>query len=115
VLDSAALDRTAAVLKPEAVSSYLRQLADRAEALRQGLRAAAEIPAVAQTLATSAHAIAGSAGMFGFDRLVFVARHFERAAKTDPAQAAALADDLDMALKLSIAAMHGRTHERVQA
>jgi len=45
---------------------------------------------------------------------VFVARHFERAAKTDPAQAAALADDLDAALKLSIVAMRGRACETAQ-
>jgi hypothetical protein len=53
--------------------------------------------------------------MFGFDRLAFVARHFERAAKTDPAQAAALADALDEALKLSIVAMHSSAREPVQA
>ncbi len=115
VLDSAALGRTAAVLQPAAVAAHLRTLAARAEALQQGLRARGEIEASAQTLATSAHALAGSAGMFGFDRLAFVARHFERAAKTDPAQAAALADALDEALKLSIVAMHSSAREPVQA
>jgi PAS domain S-box-containing protein len=114
ILDRAALDRTAAVLKPEAVVSYLHSLAGKAEALQLDLRARGDIPGSAQTLANSAHAIAGSAGMFGFDRLVFVARHFERAAKTDPAQAAALADDLDAALKLSIVAMRGRAYESAQ-
>jgi PAS domain S-box-containing protein len=111
VLDDAALDRTAAVLKPEAVITYLRSLAGKAEALQEDLRARGEILGSAQRLASSAHALAGSAGMFGFDRLVFVARHFERAAKNDPAQAAGLADDLDAALKLSIAAMRNRMHE----
>jgi PAS domain S-box-containing protein len=115
VLDDAALDRTAAVLKPEAVITYLRSLAGKAEALQEDLRARGEIQGSAHRLASSAHALAGSAGMFGFDRLVFVARHFERAAKSDPAQAAALADDLDTALKLSIAAMRTRTHEAAQA
>jgi HPt (histidine-containing phosphotransfer) domain-containing protein len=114
VLDADALDRTAAVLKPEAVITYLRSLTGKAEALQEDLRARGEIQGSAQRLATSAHALAGSAGMFGFDRLVFVARHFERAAKTDPAQAAALAADLDMALNLSIAAMRTRTHEPAQ-
>ncbi len=115
VLDADALDRTAAVLKPEAVITYLRSLTGKAEALQEDLRASGEIQGSAQRLASSAHALAGSAGMFGFDRLVFVARHFERAAKTDPAQAAALADDLDVALNLSIAAMRTRTHEVAQA
>ncbi len=115
VLDADALDRTAAVLKPEAVITYLRSLTGKAEALQEDLRARDEIQGSAQRLATSAHALAGSAGMFGFDRLVFVARHFERAAKNDPAKAAALAEDLDMALKLSIAAMRTRTHETAPA
>ncbi len=115
VLDEAALDRTAAVLKPEAVASYLRTLTGKAEALQEDLRARGEILGSAHRLASSAHALAGSAGMFGFDRLVFVARHFERAAKTDPVQAAALADDLDAALRHSIDAMRSRTREAARA
>jgi PAS domain S-box-containing protein len=115
VLDEAALDRTAAVLKPEAVTSYLRTLAGKAEALQDDLRARGEIRGSAQKLAASAHALAGSAGMFGFDRLVFVARHFERAAKIDPVQAAAMADDLNAALQLSIDAMRTRTREAARA
>jgi len=50
--------------------------------------------ALAQTadaLADAAHVLAGSAGMFGFERLAVVARHFEHALKSGTAEAPALA------------------------
>jgi PAS domain S-box-containing protein len=109
ILDETMFDRTSAVLDPEAVQGYLTSLAGRMQALRQRLGLRDGSPAASAALVEAAHALAGSAGMFGFDRLVFVARHVERAVKMDDAQATRLAGDLDMALSASLAILHRRT------
>jgi len=109
VLDAAALEKTSAMLKPEAVQTYLSGLTTRMEALQAGLHAQGDTPGAAGKLVEAAHALAGSAGMFGFERLVLVARHFERSVKADPSVAAALARDLNAALELSLAALQART------
>jgi CheY-like chemotaxis protein len=108
ILDVEALGRTAAVLPAASVTAYLRTLIDKGEALQHGLRRKDSSAAHAAALADAAHAMAGSAGMFGFDRLVFVARGFERAVKADPARAAVLAQGLDATLSASLKAMRSR-------
>ena len=60
-------------------------------------------------LADAAHAIAGSAGMFGFERLTTVGRRFERAVHASAADAPALADGLSAALQATLAALRDRT------
>jgi PAS domain S-box-containing protein len=108
ILDAEALGRTAAVLPAASVTAYLSTLIEKGEALQGALRQRdTSVPHVA-ALADAAHAMAGSAGMFGFDRLVFVARGFERAVKADPAQAATLANGLDITLSASLKAMRSR-------
>jgi PAS domain S-box-containing protein len=108
VLDTVALEKTAAMLKPEAVQTYLTGLTARMEALQAGLHSLADTPGGVAKLAEAAHALAGSAGMFGFERLVLMARHFERSVKADPSVAASLAGDLNAALTLSLAALQAR-------
>jgi PAS domain S-box-containing protein len=115
VLDAAAMEKTSAMLKPEAVQTYLSGLATRMEALQAGLRSFADAPGGTGKLVEAAHALAGSAGMFGFERLVLVARHFERSVKADPSVAAALAGDLTVALELSLAALQARTGKARQS
>jgi HPt (histidine-containing phosphotransfer) domain-containing protein len=115
VLDAAALEKTSAMLKPEAVQTYLNGLTTRMEALQAGLRSFADAPGAEGKLVEAAHALAGSAGMFGFERLVLVARHFERSVKADPSVAAALAGELDAALELSLAALQARTRPMRQS
>ena len=114
VLDTGVLNRTAALLTPEAVASYLDTLADKAEALQRGLGLRGSLQGEPGRLAEAAHALAGSAGMFGFERLVFVARNFERAVRSDSAQAALLADDLDAALEASLEGMRARANQGLQ-
>jgi HPt (histidine-containing phosphotransfer) domain-containing protein len=80
-------------------------------ALLGELRAPGAAPYEPGKLVQAAHALAGSAGMFGFERLVLVARHFERTVKADPSQAAALAADLGAVLDLSLAALRARLGE----
>jgi PAS domain S-box-containing protein len=90
VFDRASFDRTAAYLAPDMVQSYMHTLAVRSELLLRELQAPNALTDTAGPLADAAHVLAGSAGMFGFERLVVVARHFESAMKSDAAEAAPL-------------------------
>ena len=105
ILDVEALGRTAAVLPAASIAAYLSTLIEKGEALQGALR---RKDAAAAALADAAHAMAGSAGMFGFDRLAFVARRFERAVKAEPSQAPILAGGLDLTLTASLKAMRNR-------
>jgi len=115
VLSVEALEQTASILKPEAVRAYLDGLAGRMAALQAGLRGLDGTPQAAAGVVEAAHALAGSAGMFGFDRLVVVARHFERSVKADPSQAATLAAGLDGALAQSLATLRARIAQKLAA
>ena len=108
ILDVEALGRTAAVLPDASVTAYLRTLIEKGEALQAALRHKDASTAHVAALADAAHAMAGSAGMFGFERLVFVAKRFERAVRADPSQAAVLAKGLDNTLFASLESMRGR-------
>jgi PAS domain S-box-containing protein len=109
VVDQAAFARTASMLAPGVLASYLRTLAENAAALRQALAEPEAASGDAAALADSAHALAGSAGMFGFKRLVFLARLFEQKAQSDPAQVAGLAPALIASLEAAIEEMHRYT------
>ena len=108
VLDPGAFERTAAFLAPQAVASYLRTLAERGEALLRGLHAPDALARTGSDLADAAHTLAGSAGMFGFERLAMVARRFERAVQTNAAETPDLAEGLCAAIEASLQEMHHR-------
>ncbi|MDQ2764336.1 MAG: response regulator, partial [Pseudomonadota bacterium] len=74
VLDLGAFEQTASHLAPDAVSSCLRTIAERGEALVRDLREQDALIRNAEALADSAHTLAGSAGMFGFRRLSIIGR-----------------------------------------
>ena len=59
-------------------------------------------------LADAAHALAGSAGMFGFDHLAAVARGFEQAVRTSSPDTYAHAHGLAAAISASLQAMPNR-------
>ena len=115
VLDVAAFERTAAVLAPGAVTSYLETLARRGEALLLGLQTPDALASARADLATAAHALAGSAGMFGFERLAAVARRFERAVQSDAADAQVIADSLGAAIEASLGTMRSHAPATVPA
>jgi HPt (histidine-containing phosphotransfer) domain-containing protein len=108
VFDGAAFGRTASFLAPETASSYLQTIVERCEALLKDLHVSDALTHTGADLAEAAHKLAGSAGMFGFERLVFVARHFERAVKAGLVEATALADGLATALEDTLQAIHDR-------
>ena len=117
VFDRNGFGRTAALLPPEEVEAYLCTLAGRAEALLRGLREPGASGADATGLAETAHAFAGSAGMFGFRRAADAARRFERACEDASPETPALAEDLAAALEASLGALRqrGSTAARAEA
>ena len=115
ILDAAVFERTAAFLTPETVAAYMQTIGACGEALLRGLRAPDALAGGAAGLASEAHALAGSAGFFGFERLAAVARHFESAVQTGSSDAQALAQDLSATLELSLRQMPGRMGGAVAA
>ena len=107
VLNAAVFERTASYLAPDAVASYLRTIADRAAALSGALADPDALSAGGDRLADAAHTLAGSAGLFGFERLVVWSRCFEGAARCGGTEARALADGLAVALDATIRAIGG--------
>ena len=105
ILDLATMERTAAFLKPAVLASYLDILSGRTEALLHQLAAADARTATVGDLASAAHTLAGSAGMFGFARLDLAARRFEHAAQNDPHELPAFAGRLRAALAASLPEM----------
>jgi HPt (histidine-containing phosphotransfer) domain-containing protein len=108
ILNQDAFERTAFYLPSEAVTSYLEAITQRGEALLRGLRIPDALVQSGESLAEAAHTIAGSAGMFGFERLTVVGRRFERAVHAGAAETPALADGLSAALTATLDALHER-------
>jgi CheY-like chemotaxis protein/HPt (histidine-containing phosphotransfer) domain-containing protein len=109
IFNPAAFERTAFFLAPDAVASYLEAIAERGQSLLRGLRGPDALIYAGDELADAAHSIAGSAGMFGFERLTSLGRRFERAVNDGAADAPALAESLSAALETTLQAIHDRT------
>ena len=104
VIDMAAFERTTAFLAPGTAASYLKTIAERGEALLRQLRTQDAL-ASAGDLAGAAHSLAGSAGMFGFERLATVARQFEHAVQSEASDAQEFTDGLAAAIEASLPEM----------
>ena len=102
VLNQQAFERTAALLTPEAVATYMQTIAEGAQSLLCGLRAPDALTHTGSKLSDAAHALAGSVGLFGFERLAALGRRFERAMQTGAAETPALADGLAAALDATL-------------
>jgi PAS domain S-box-containing protein len=115
VLDLATLERTAAFLDPNAVATHLRTLARQSSELLGELRVAAALASGADAIAEAAHALAGSAGMFGFERLAAIGRRFEHAVQTGDEALPALSDHLSATLETTLLEMtlRARAYESV--
>jgi signal transduction histidine kinase/AmiR/NasT family two-component response regulator/HPt (histidine-containing phosphotransfer) domain-containing protein len=106
VLNAASYALTASCLSPAMMATYVNGVVGQITALQSRLAGGAADDA--ESLAEAAHVLAGSAGMFGCERLVFVAKHFEASIMADPGQAAILSDGLQGALSATVPAMRGR-------
>jgi CheY-like chemotaxis protein/HPt (histidine-containing phosphotransfer) domain-containing protein len=94
ILNRGAFERTSAFLTPQAVAGFMGTIAERGRMLVHDLREPDAISRNGDELAHKAHALAGSAGMFGFERLVAKGRSFEQAVKSGAPEASSLADEL---------------------
>jgi PAS domain S-box-containing protein len=108
VFDLVAFDRTAGFLTPGAVTTYLSEISRRGLALSRKLQEPDALSDSRTALAEAAHTLAGSAGMFGFDRLAFVGRHFERAVQTGGIETLALAASLGNVLEATLQVIRDR-------
>jgi PAS domain S-box-containing protein len=106
IRDPAAFDRTASMLAPEATAAYLRTITELSERLLDDLRKPGAVTPAGASLGEAAHTLAGSAGMFGFERLSTIARHFERATQAGTADAAAMSASLIAVLEATIRELH---------
>jgi HPt (histidine-containing phosphotransfer) domain-containing protein len=105
VFDSNAFDSVAHYVAPKTVATYLQTITERGEALLLGLHHANDLTHAGDELADAAHALAGSAGMLGFERVATLGRRFEHALQSDAADAPALAGALGAAIKATLQAI----------
>jgi PAS domain S-box-containing protein len=115
VCNSAAFERTAFYLPPEAVASYLQAIIERGEALLRGLQEPDALVQNGDELADAAHTIAGSAGMFGFERLTTMGRRFERGVHAGAADLQALTHGLHAALEATLEVLRDRMRISAEA
>jgi HPt (histidine-containing phosphotransfer) domain-containing protein len=101
VFDSNAFDIIAHYVSRKKVTTYLHTIAERGEALLLGLHQANDLTHAGE-LADAAHALAGSAGMLGFERVATLGRRFEHALHSDAPDAPALAGALGAAIKATL-------------
>jgi CheY-like chemotaxis protein len=105
IYNPAAFQRTAVFLPPDAVADYLNTLDSDVGALLITMRDPDVLVHGAAGLAGAVHAVAGSGGMFGFERLATAARFFERAAETASPEIQVLAEHLILVLEASLEAL----------
>jgi PAS domain S-box-containing protein len=107
VLNRRVFESTAVLLPDESVAAYLTTLASLGSKLMADLKAPYAIERNGKAIAEAAHRLAGSAGMFGFERLAVLGRSCEQAldAKTD--DAAAIVQGLVAALEATRRAIDG--------
>ena len=99
LFDEAIFAETAAYLAPEEVDSHVRTLAARGRALLAALLG--PVPLAEQ--AEMAHAMAGAAGTFGFERIADLGRRFEYAVDTGAPEHVALGEALAAAASATVA------------
>jgi PAS domain S-box-containing protein len=105
VLNCVMFKATAAALTQEAVAVYLAELVSQCQALLRGLSALGRSTNKA-ALGDAAHALAGSAGLFGFEQLAAAGRHFDDAAQKDVEELPALAKSFCAVMETALEEMH---------
>jgi CheY-like chemotaxis protein len=115
LIDLEMFKRTAAFLKPKMLASYLRKIAALTKALLVMLDGP-EIPEYdSNEFAGAAHIVAGTAGMFGFERLTVISRQFERATEVGASDASPLGEALSAAIKETLPEIRSRISAAVDA
>jgi signal transduction histidine kinase/CheY-like chemotaxis protein len=106
IVDRTAFNRTASFLPPETVTTYLRTIVEQGDGLLRRLRMPDAITLAGTELTDTVHSLAGSSGMFGFERLSSVGRRFERAVQTASPEALAISAGLIAALEATLQVIH---------
>jgi two-component system sensor histidine kinase/response regulator len=114
VLNVAAFERITSGLTPEAVIAYLETIAGRCASILHGVRESVRLARFEDELTMAAHTLAGSAGLFGFDRLATTGRHFECATQSSAPEAYALADEFGAAIEATLQVIQDRTPTATQ-
>jgi signal transduction histidine kinase/DNA-binding response OmpR family regulator len=108
VCDTEMFDRTASFLSREDVRKHVKTLAARSEEILGQLRAPANTNTEQNDLLAAAHSVAGSAGMFGFQRLSQSARRYELAVVRGLADRGPATRGLVAAIETTLCDMRGR-------
>jgi HPt (histidine-containing phosphotransfer) domain-containing protein len=106
--DRAVFDETLAFLPRGDIDGTLQALRDRKEDMAQLL----SMQAAPAMLTEAAHALASTAGMFGFMALSAVARRYENAVAQDAPEAEALAVQVGTEARATIAVLDKLRRER---
>jgi CheY-like chemotaxis protein len=115
LIDLEMFKRTAAFLTPKTLAYYLRKIAALTKALLVMLDGP-EIPEYdSNEFAGAAHIVAGTAGMFGFERLTVISRQFERATEVGASDASPLGEALSAAIKETLPEIRSRILAAVDA
>lgn len=116
VCDVATFDGIAAFIKPDKFVGHMSKIIERSEALLHGLREQAHARSAAtHGLAEAAHSLAGSAGMFGYQRLAFNALRYEQAIETASRDMPAVVESLIAAVEVSLKRMKAQYDGLVEA
>jgi CheY-like chemotaxis protein len=107
VFDRIAFQRSAAFLDPPSIAGYLRTITDGCAGLLLGFDALDTPLRTTREQGGAAHALAGPAGLFGFQRLASLCLMFERTAEPGPdfMDRAAVIAGLRAAIQASIGAI----------
>ncbi len=85
VLNTKTFTQIARILSPDTVASHLQRIFNDGQAILSDLRKPVGSEQAAKGVAVAMHALASRAGMFGFERVVVLCRHFDRAIETGAA------------------------------
>jgi HPt (histidine-containing phosphotransfer) domain-containing protein len=102
VFDRNAFDSVPHYIPPKMVATHIKTITERGEALLLELHHGNDLTHAGDELADAAHALAGSAGMLGFERVATLGRRFEHALRSGAADAPALAGALGAAIKATL-------------
>jgi CheY-like chemotaxis protein/HPt (histidine-containing phosphotransfer) domain-containing protein len=108
LIDFETFKRTASFIAPKMLASYLRKVL----AVTKTLLVMLDGPPIPEydsnEFAGIAHIVAGTAGMFGFERLTATSRQFERATESGTPDSAPLGDALSAAIKETLPEIRSR-------
>jgi HPt (histidine-containing phosphotransfer) domain-containing protein len=108
ILDTQTFDHWTTLLPPNKIAAYLESLGRIRESVAQEPQLSDASNACIKALAQNVHKLAGSAGMFGLERVANISRRLERALETGTADVTDMADHLGTAITATLAVIQDR-------